>query len=335
MVPIPLHVLTGFLGSGKTSLLAHLLRAPGGERIAVLVNEVGDLPIDGHLLERVDDDLLMLPSGCVCCTLRDELGAAIARVAARQPTRIVLETTGLADPAPILDGLASDPRLRSLVRLGGVLAVVDCARAEELLDEQPELAAQLEFADRVALTKTDLVPQRIATVRARLESAAPGREVREAPHGRVDAAWAFAAAPLARLRDAADARAWLHHRAPRAFRTRAVSTDEPADVDAVQLWLRLVTQLDGPRLLRIKALVECRASGDVWILQAAGRSLSPPRRLERRPAGVRGVRAVIIERGMPDTALERMIAALEEAARVPAAVSLSGRPDPVRGGATT
>lgn len=123
---VPLHVLTGFLGSGKTTLLSELLRDPQSGRIAVLVNEVGDLPLDRDLLERVDEDVLALPSGCVCCTLRGDLHAAVRRLVALAPEHVVLETTGLADPAPLLDALSGDPALASLVQLGAVVAVVDC-----------------------------------------------------------------------------------------------------------------------------------------------------------------------------------------------------------------
>jgi G3E family GTPase len=317
--PAPLHLLTGFLGSGKTTLLARLLRAPGDDRIAALVNEVGDLPLDRHLLERVDEEVLALASGCVCCSLRDGLHAAVARVHARRPTRIVLETTGLADPAPLLHALTTDPRLARLARPAGTCAVVDVLRAEELLATQPEARRQVELADRIVLTKTDLAPHREVEVRARLADAAPGCEVRTADA--VDAAWLFGAPPLARLRERGTADAWLHH-APggTTFRAHDFAHDGRVDPDALQLWLRLVTQLDGPRLLRIKALAEDRA-GDVWVLQAAGGSVSPPRRLATRPPGHRGVLLVAIERGLDERAVARLLASLESAVAATPATS--------------
>ena len=166
---IPLHVLTGFLGAGKTTLLSALLQDPSGERIAVLVNEVGDLAIDHHLLERIDEDILALPSGCICCTMKSEMAEAIERVLARGPTRIVLETTGLADPAPILHGLTTDPRLTRALTIAGVIAVADAARIDGLLDTHPEVRRQLDMADRIVLTKGDLAGelgdlQRVATL---------------------------------------------------------------------------------------------------------------------------------------------------------------------------
>lgn len=300
---MPLHLLTGFLGSGKTTLLSALLRHPGGERIAVLVNETGDLALDHILLERIDEDVLALASGCVCCTVRDELYEAIGRVVERSPTRIVLETTGLADPAPILHGLATDPRLSQSVELAGVIAVVDAARIDTLLDDQPEVRRQLEFADRIVLAKSDLAPQRVEGARQRLAAEAPGREVRLATLGRIDPAWLLATSALGGVRAASDADAWLHHRPDAvSFRSHSVTVDEPAAIDVVHLWLRLVTQLDGPRLLRIKALVECDRTRELYVLQSAGHAVSPPRRLLHRPAGLHGAQVVIIERGLADPA---------------------------------
>ncbi len=318
--PIPLHVVTGFLGSGKTTLLAALVRHPRAGRLAVLVNDVTDLPLDPWLLERVDEDVWALASGCLCCTLRGELYASLERITALGPDRIVLETSGLTDPAPLLHALATDPRLRARVRAAGTVAVVDAVRAEDLLATQPELQRQLDTADRLLLTKTDLAAGRVETVRELLEAAAPGCELREARHGDVEPDWIFAEPAFARLVDAANARTWLHHQTDSvegaaACRSHLVELREPADVELLALWLRLVTQVDGPQLLRVKILAEDRSSGDVFALQTAGRLVSPARRLANRPAGVRGLRAVLVERGLGPHALERLQASLCSAAR--------------------
>ncbi|HEX5053485.1 MAG TPA: GTP-binding protein [Planctomycetota bacterium] len=311
---IPLHVLTGFLGTGKTTLLSALLQEPGGERIAVLVNEVGELAIDHHLLEQIDEGIVAMPSGCICCTMRGELAEAIGRLLRFAPTRIVLETTGLADPAPILHGLATDPRLAGSVHIAGVIAVTDALRLEDLLATQPEVRRQLELADRIVLSKGDLAPQRLAAARSLLAAAAPGCEVRETVEGRIDAAWLLSPSVLAGMHDARVARLWLHHTSHAAtFRTHAVQLPSPADIELVQLWLRLVTQLDGHRLLRIKGLVECLSTGDLFALQSAEHAVSPPRRLSRRPEGVHGVQMVLIERGMAPAALEQAIGSLRAA----------------------
>jgi G3E family GTPase len=313
-------VLTGFLGSGKTTLLAELLRDPRGERIAVIVNEVGELSLDHWLLEEVAEDVVALPSGCVCCTMRGELYEALERVLPVAPTRIVVETTGVADPAPILHGLGGHPRMRDRVRVAGVCAVVDADRAEGLLDAHPEVRRQLDLADRAALTKTDLAGGRVPGVRALLEREAPGCDVREAPHGRVDPAWLLDSAPIARVRGAGDASAWLHHAGgvgPAGggppVGTHAVELPQATDVERLELWLRLVTQVDGDRLLRVKGLVEEAGTGDVYVLQSAGHAVSPPRRLAGAPAGHRGVRLVLLEPGLGAAAPDRRGASRRQA----------------------
>ncbi|MEZ4236181.1 MAG: GTP-binding protein [Myxococcota bacterium] len=305
--PRPLHLLTGFLGSGKTTLLSRLLA--GGERIGALVNDVGALGIDPLLLQQVDEDVLSLPGGCVCCSLRDDLYGAVAGLLARGAERVVLETSGIADPAPILHTFGSDPRLRALLRVRGVICVVDAVRAEVLLDEHAEAQRQLDLCDRVVVTHADRVDAaQLAAVWARV---APGREVRRAERGAVDRRWLLADAGFT----GEGVRRWLvppssSGHAP--FRTHALRHDLPVDPEVLQLWLRLVTQVDGPRLLRVKALVR-DAEGGAWVLQSANRSVSPPLRVGRPPADLRGAEVVVVERGMPDGALGALLASLGDA----------------------
>jgi len=322
---IPFHILTGFLGSGKTTLLSALLQSPSAANTAVIVNEVGELALDHHLLERVDEDVVALPSGCICCSVRGELMRAVERVLAARPQRIVLETSGAADPAPVLHSLASDPEFGRRAHIAGVIAVADASRLDELIETQPEVARQLEFADRVVLSKVDLVPERVAAARARLATAAPGCEVREAIAGRVDPEWLFARGSLGRIRDPGDAHAWLHHGGNgEALRTRSVDLPAPARIDLLQLWLRFVTQWDGHRLLRVKTLVECADTGDVFALHSAGHAVSPPQRLAVRPWGLRGVRLVLVERGLSERVLQLALTALRDAA----AATLAGKAPP-------
>ncbi|MCA8955900.1 MAG: GTP-binding protein [Planctomycetes bacterium] len=319
---IPLHLLTGFLGSGKTTLLSALLRR-SRQRIAVIVNEIGEIALDHWLIESADEDVMTLASGCVCCSLRDDLRAALERVVAHRPARIVVETTGLADPAPILHGLVADRGISALVEPVGCVAAVDASRAEDLLATHAEARRQLELCDRIVLTKGDLAPHRVSAVLELLERAAPGCDVRAAEHGELDPDWLLAAAALPRLTDPCIAGEWLHHHgggssamSATGVATHAFSVDHGADVGVLHLWLQLVTQLDGPRLLRIKGLVEDRATSVVHVLQAAGRSVSPPRPLAGLRAGVRGVRFVVVERGLGAVAVARLLGSLREAVEV-------------------
>jgi G3E family GTPase len=321
---IPLHVLTGFLGSGKTAVLRTLLDR-STRRIAVMVNEVGELGIDHHLLERVDEDILALAGGCICCSMRGEVHAALQRVQALSPDVIVLETTGLADPAPLLHGIGSDPELAAGLHLAGVTAVIDCLRAEELANSQPEVRRQIDFADRLVLSKSDLAPLRVDDVREWLAREAPGREVRVAVHGDIDPEWLLATTGFGGL-DNGGAHGWLQRFAPApnpsgegaidghlAFTTHAMRHASPVIVDALQLWMSLVTQLDGHRLLRIKAIVRCAETGAGYALQAAGHAVSPPLRLRVVPAHLSGAEFVLIERGMPAAAMARLLGSLREA----------------------
>ncbi len=315
-MPVPLHLLTGFLGAGKSTVLGHLLAHAGGERIAVLVNEVGELALDHHLLETLDDDVLLLSSGCICCSIEGELFAALERVLALGPTRIVVETTGIAEPAPILHGLAGHPRLGTEVVLGGVISVVDAERGELLLDE-PEARAQVELSDRIIVSKVDLAPSRVPSLRARLAEAAPAAEVREAANGAVEVDWLLAAGPSARLLEPASAREWLRHRPAEDHRvgSRAVHFGGPVDVEGLALWLRLVTQLDGDRLLRVKGILESRRSGRLFVLQSVQHAVAPLRPLEGRPRDWPGSSLVLIFRDAPGEAVDRWVEFAHLAAR--------------------
>ena len=153
-------VLTGFLGAGKTTLLNRLLRRPELAGTAVLVNEFGEIGLDHLLVETLDDDTVLLNAGCLCCTVRGDLARALRglapRVAAGEVRRVMIETTGLADPAPILHTLMGDAALAVRYRLDGVVTVVDAVNAAAQLDAQPEAVRQVAVADRLVLSKTDL-----------------------------------------------------------------------------------------------------------------------------------------------------------------------------------
>src|SRR5687768_8764644 len=146
----PVNLITGFLGSGKTTLLQRLLLDPALSDTAVLINEFGEIGLDHHLLERIDETMVMLQSGCVCCTIRGELAAAIKDLHSRRERglvppfrRLVIESTGLADPFPILSTVHSDPVLRHHFRLGSVIATVDAVNGARQLDAQPESLKQV------------------------------------------------------------------------------------------------------------------------------------------------------------------------------------------------
>src|SRR5437763_4063184 len=197
--PIPLTVLTGFLGAGKTSLLNRLLQDPALADTVVIINEFGEIGLDHLFVKSIDDNMVMLQSGCLCCTLRGDLVSALenllrdldnGRIKFR---RAVLETTGLADPAPVLQTTMAHPYLAMRYRLDGVVTVVDAVNGASTLDDNIESVKQVAVADRIVLTKTDLVSsparrQELARLRRRLHALNPAAPVLDATTGEATSA---------------------------------------------------------------------------------------------------------------------------------------------------
>ena len=183
---IPVNVVTGFLGSGKTTLLRRLLASPRLASTAVLVNEFGEVGLDHHLLEPVSGSMVLLDNGCVCCAVRDDLRSALLELHGRRERsevprydRVVIESSGLADPAPVVHTLTADPVLRHHYRPGAVVTVVDAVHGSTQLDRYPESVKQVALADRMVLTKTDLAePEESAFLRERLQAMNPAAPIR-------------------------------------------------------------------------------------------------------------------------------------------------------------
>ena len=185
---VPANVVTGFLGSGKTTLLRRLLASPRLASCAVLVNEFGEVGLDHHLLEAVTGSMVLLDNGCVCCAVRDDLRGALLELHGRRERgevprydRVVIESSGLADPAPVLHTLTADPVLRHHYRPGAVVTVVDALHGSAQLDRYPESVKQAALADRMILTKTDLAaPEAARVLEARLRAMNPTAPIRRA-----------------------------------------------------------------------------------------------------------------------------------------------------------
>lgn len=206
----PVSLLTGFLGSGKTTLLGRLIRHPGMADTAVIINEFGEIGLDHHLVEAVSGEAVLLASGCVCCTIRDDLAATLRELHDKRERgeipafrRVVIETTGLADPAPIIHSLLRHADVRQLYALDSVISTIDAVNAEAQLDRQPESVKQAAVADRLVLTKTDLVDEaRTEALLGRLARLNPGADVVRADRGEVDPARLFEVGALPRHRAA-------------------------------------------------------------------------------------------------------------------------------------
>jgi G3E family GTPase len=271
--PVPFTILTGWLGAGKTSALNRMLGAPHGRKIAVLVNELGRIAIDGRLILGRGGDVLELAGGCVCCKVdtKNDLWDGIADVIARsRPEHVVLETTGIAEPAAILDTLASG-RLAEIARgkvvPAGVVCVVDALAGVAVLDRRDEAREQLAAADRVMLSKLELAPaDAVAAVRARVQALAPGAELAAFPRDDVGAmamtSWMLerrgVKSAAARAKGAHDHGRGHHHGGQLVAVAFTAGGDEPMIAEAV---MEVVRGL-GERLARAKG----------WIVVAGARA---------------------------------------------------------------
>ncbi|WP_449232341.1 CobW family GTP-binding protein [Azospirillum doebereinerae] len=220
---LPVSVLTGFLGSGKTTLLQALLRHPGMARTAIVINEFGEVGLDHLLVAKASENMVLMDSGCLCCTIRGDLvdtlrDLFLKRVRGEVPDfdRVVVETTGLADPAPIIHTLMTDPLLAARFRLDGVIATVDAAHGSLQLDRQPESVKQAAVADRIVMTKTDVAsPAATAALMKRLNAINPAAPIIPAAHGAVDPQSLFDAGLYNPETKSPDVARWLREEAYR------------------------------------------------------------------------------------------------------------------------
>jgi G3E family GTPase len=308
----PVTLVTGFLGSGKTTLISRLLERPELGDTAVIVNELGEVGIDHHLLRRVDERTVLLDSGCVCCTLRGDLADELRDLDSRRARgeipafrRVVVETTGLADPAPIVYTLAAEPVVRHHFELDAIVATVDAVNGLV----EPESVKQAAIADVVVVTKADVADP--AGVEERLRALNPAAEVVEASFGEVDPA---------RLLDRPDRDPreleLAEHSHEGDIRPFCLFLDEPLDWTAFGIWLTMLLQARGSDLLRVKGLIDTGGPGPV-LLNGVQHVVHPPEHLDAWPDDDRRSRLVFIGRGLDATDVERSLLAFNAAANYP------------------
>lgn len=307
MMFTPVNLITGFLGSGKTTLLQRLLADPALADTAVLINEFGEVGLDHHLLERIDDTMVLLQSGCLCCTIRGELADSMKELLSKRECgvvppfrRLVVESTGLADPFPILSTVQADPVLKHHFRLGNVITTVDAVNGLS----RAESIKQVAVADRLVLTKTDLAPDSAALV-AELRRLNPDAPLLRAAGQEISAAALFddsVHSPLRAFPASADA----PHGQVHGF---ALTFEGALDWTMFGIWLTMLLHRHGAQVLRVKGMLNVAGSATPVAVHGVQHLVHPPVHMAAWPDADRRSRLVFIVDGLARESIERSLSA--------------------------
>ena len=336
---IPVTLLTGFLGSGKTTVLNHVLKELGMAATAVIVNEFGEIGLDHLLVERSSEDVVLLNSGCLCCTVRGDIvdtltNLFVDRVKGKIPffLRVAIETTGLADPAPILHTLMTDPIVAARYMLDGVVTTVDAVNGTGTLDKQREAVKQAAVADRLLLTKSDLAEPAVRQrIEGRLKALNPSAPIVPVAQGAVDPALLFNIGFYDPVTKSADVRRWLRDEAFESghghehehldvnrhddrIRAFCIIRERPISWTALSAWLDALAEMRGDDLLRLKAIVALSDRPDQpVVLHGVQHLFHPPVLLPEWPSEDHRTRMVFITRDLSREAIETTLTAFEDA----------------------
>ncbi len=339
--PIPLSVLTGFLGSGKTTLLNELLQHDDMADTAVIINEFGEIGLDHLLVETADEDIMEMSSGCLCCTIRGDLINTLDDLIQRRDSgavkpfdRVVIETTGLADPAPVLHTIMNHPYLVLRYRLESVIALVDAVNGAATLDAHAEAVKQAAVADRLVLSKTDLLsaPGDASELRTRLRALNPAAPILVVQDGEAVPARLFDAGLYDVETKTPDVERWLseeayagddhhhhghHHndvnRHDSHISAFCVTSDDAISMNGFNLFIELLQSYHGANLLRVKGIVKLEEHPEKpFVIHGVQHVWHPPVELDGWPDGDARTRLVFITRDVPKVEIEGLLKAFTE-----------------------
>ena len=350
---IPVTVLTGFLGSGKTTLLQRLLECEGGDGVAVIMNELGEIALDNLFVQKVTESMVVLKNGCVCCTMRQDLQTGLRELIDNKDmgkikpfNRVVVETTGLADPTPIAMTLDADPLLRRHTRLANIITTIDAIFGAEQLKTHEESLRQAGIADRLVLTKTDIVaPEQITQTKEMIHKVNPTAMILDA--NSTESLWTqlFDIDPFDPLTKSDEVQHWLsemakideedehhhhegedgevhhyhgdhYHHDKNDIQTFSFRTEEPLNWTAFGIWLSALLHRHGNEILRIKGLLNVPGAFGPVVINTVQSHITPPSHLDEWPNEDHSSRLVFIVQGIkPETvrkSLNHFLAVLDQ-----------------------
>ncbi len=312
---IPVSIVTGFLGSGKTTLINRLLKQPEMNRVAVIVNELGEIGIDNELVEVSSEQMMLLNNGCLCCVLRGDLQETLRDLFIKRRNgevidfdRVIIETTGLADPAPVMQTLITDTLLLEQYRLDCVATVVDAVNAPGQLDQFSEPVKQVALADRLIVTKTDLVAEKeLSALIMRLNEVNPRAPVRIALNGEIELPFLIDVGLRRASARLEEVERWLgtetdehagDHRHDEHVKSFVLRFEQSMPWAAFTQCIEVLTALRGPDLLRVKGLVNVEDKSGPMVIQGVQHLFHPPLELTAWPSADHSTRLVFITRGV-------------------------------------